>query len=338
MKNSIKKLLNFCAVILLAATYGCDANDDATNEVSVTKVFPEIQYMADPATLEGSGLDQVKYVFVGNFDAPFTYSEGIITFIVPASATPGTNKITLVMNDNYRVTSTIDVMIKPIPTVTTITPSAAAAGENVTLYGTNLNNSATVKVGGVNATVVSATATKLVFTVPTVSNNTRSAAVVVTTTFGTASPASIFYASKNLILNSELEVGVGDVFDSWSKFNGATFLVATSVKDESYYGRALKATGDGRAPWRTQFVSSFAPTVVGRKYLVFMWIRSTAANGSIRFSTDPSPIYGNDITIGTDWRQVTFEFTANAALTRIALDMGSKTNVYFVDNVTMVAL
>lgn len=340
MKNHIKKLFNFFAAIALIIVSSCET-DDAAQVVSVAKVSPEVQYMGDPATLEGQGLDRVKYVFVGNLDAKFTYSEGIITFIVPERAVAGTNVITLVMEDNYRVTSTIDVLVKPIPTVTTITPSAAAAGQNVTLVGTNLNFNTTVKVGDVNATVVSATDTRIVFTVPTITNSTRNTPVTVTTTFGSASPISLFYPTTNLLLNSELELGTGDSFTNWARNNGV--MLSTTTAGETYFGRALRANGDGRSltqQWRTQLISDRVNTIVGRRYLVFMWIRSTTANGSIRFSTavtgGGSNNFGGDITIGTDWRQVTFEFTASSAITQISLDMGARTNVYFVDNITMV--
>lgn len=340
MKNNIKKLLNLFAIIAFLMALSCENDDASSNSVTVSKVTPEVQYIQDTATLEGTGLDQVKYVFVGNYDAPFTISEGVISFVIPAGVKPGTNPITLVMDNNYRVTSSINVLVKPIPTLATITPSAAAAGENVTLYGTNLNNSPTIKVGGVTATVVSVTDTKLVFTVPVVSNNTISSTVVVTTTFGNASTTSTFYASKNLLLNSELELGTGDNFNNWGKWNGGAAMFATTANGESYYGRALKATGDGRAEWRTQFASDQTPTTIGKKYLVFMWIKSSTTGGSMRFSTNASggAAYGGNLTIDTAWKQVTFEFTANSATTAIALDMGLKTNTYFVDNITMVAL
>lgn len=340
MKNNIKKLLNLFAIIAFFGVISCENDDSSSNNsVTVNKVTPEVQYIQDTATLEGTGLDQVKYVFVGNYDAPFTISEGVISFVIPGGVKPGANPITLVMDDNYRVTSSINVLVKPIPTLTTITPSAAAAGENVTLYGTNLNNSPTIKVGGVAATVVSVTDTKLVFTVPTVSNSTIASPVVLTTTFGNASTTSTFYASKNLLLNSELELGTGDNFNNWGKWNGGAAMFATTAAGESYYGRALKATGDGRAEWRTQFASDQTPTTIGKKYLVFMWIKSSTTGGSMRFSTNASggAAYGGNITIDTTWKQVTFEFTANSATTAIALDMGLKTNTYFVDNITMVA-
>ncbi|SHF95329.1 IPT/TIG domain-containing protein [Flavobacterium fluvii] len=340
MKNNIKRLSKLFAVIAFFMALSCE-NDDSSPSVTITKVNPAVQYIQSTATLEGTGLDQVKYVFVGNFDAPFTVSEGVISFTIPAGVTPGTNNITLVVDNNYRVTSSIDVLVKPIPTISTITPSAAAAGQNVTINGTNLNNNPVIKVAGVNATVVSATATKLVFTVPTVTNNTISSTVALTTTFGTVSTTSTFYASKNLLLNSELELGTGDNFDNWGKYNGGSAMFATSVVGEAYSGRALKVTGFGEATnqWKTQFVSDLVTTTIGTKYFVYMWIKGTTAGGSMRFSTNESggAQYGGDQNIGTTWQQVTFTFTGKSPQTRISLDMGAKAVTYIVDNITMVA-
>lgn len=340
MKNNIKKILNLFAVIALFAVVSCE-NDDSSPNVTVTKVNPGIQYILDSATLEGTNLDQVKYVFVGNIDAPFTLNGGVITFVVPAGVKPGTNPITLVVDNDVRVSSSIDVLVKPIPTLTTITPSAAAAGENVTVYGENLNNSPTVTVGGVAATVVSADDSKVVFTVPVVANNKVSSTVEVTTKFGKVASTSIFYASKNLLLNSGLELGSGDNFDNWGKWNGGAAMFASTVASEVYSGRALKATGVGSVggEWKTQFGSDAVTTTIGTKYLVYMWIKGATAGGNMRFSTNESAgaQYGGGIDIGTQWQQVRFEFTAKSTATKIVLDMGLKAVTYHVDNITMVA-
>ncbi|GAB1447231.1 hypothetical protein MASR2M44_02230 [Bacteroidota bacterium] len=53
----------------------------------------------------------------------------------------------------------------PPPTLSTFTPNSGAAGTQVTLTGTNLNNVTSVSIGGVAATLVSKTATQIVATV-----------------------------------------------------------------------------------------------------------------------------------------------------------------------------
>ena len=339
MKNNIKRHCGFLALITSLFLMGCDNNNDAES-VSVLSVSPAEQYVQDIATIEGSGLDQVQYVFVGQVESSFTVEGNTLSFEVPTAATLGKNVVTLAMKNHYRLTTEIGVLKKPIPAVKTITPSAAAAGENVTIYGENLENVPQVKVDGVAATVVSSTSTKLVFTVPVVSNNKISSEIEVKTTFGTITSTTKFYASKNLLLNSELELGSGDDFTNWGKWNGGAAMFATTAAGESYYGRALKATGDGRDAWRTQYVSDPVNTTIGSKYLVYMWIKGATGTGNMRFSTNASggAAYGANINISTQWQQVTFEFTANSAQTRVVLDMGATTTTFFVDNITMVAL
>lgn len=339
MKTNIKKILNLAVIIASFAAMSCDSNDSDSSNVTITSVGPSEQYIQDYVTVEGDGLENVQYVFIGNFDSPYRVENGILKFQIPAGVTPGVNPVTLVIDNKTRVTSQVTVLVKPIPKVTILSPSAAAAGENVTIYGENLDKAPKVTVGGVNATVVSSTFSKLVFTVPTVPANTISSTVEVTTTFGKISAESMFYASKNLILNSELELGTGDNFDNWGKWNGGTLMVQTKVASEVYFSRGLKSTGDGRDAWRTQFGSDDVTTTIGKKYLVFMWIKSNVA-AKMRFSTNESAgaQYGADIATTTTWKQVSFEFTAKSAKTKIVLDMGATTSTLFVDNITMVAL
>jgi len=340
MKKNIIKLLSISSLMIFFMFLGCENNDSLSDSVAIKSITPTDPYQGDVATLKGSGLENVNYVFVGLFDAAFTYNSGVISFKVPNAAPAGKNVVTMVVGDKTRITSEITVQIKPIPTIAVISPSAAAPGENVTITGTNLNNSTTIKVGGVAATVISATATKIVFTVPVVSNNTVASSIALTTTFGTVTSTSTFYASKNLLLNSELELGTGDSFTNWSKMNGGATMFATVVSGEFYSGRALKATGFGSVggEWRTQFGADKSPTIIGAKYLVYMWIKGSTAAGSMRFSTNATggAAYGGANTIGTDWKQVTFTFTANSVATGVVLDMGLKTDTYYIDNITMV--
>lgn len=337
MKNKIKKLCGSLALITSLMFVGCDSNDDKASSVEVMTVSPLEQYVQDSATIEGSGLNQVQYVFVGQIESNFTVEGNTLTFEIPTTATLGKNVVTLAMKDNYRVTTEIGVLKKPIPALFTITPSAAAAGENIRIYGENLENNPQVKIGGVNATVVSSTSSQLVVTVPTVASNAFSSEIEITTTFGNVISNSTFYASSNLLLNSEMELGTGDNFTNWNKYNGGAAMVSTTANGEVYNGRALKATGDGRDAWRTQLASDLVDTTIGNKYLVYMWIKGATGTGNMRFSTNPSALYSGNFNITNQWQQISWEFTANAAQTRVVLDMGATATTYFVDNITLIA-
>jgi hypothetical protein len=342
MKKYIKKLYASLAIFAMIITVGCTNDDLTSSGVSITKVNPTAIFPSETITVEGTGFEKVEHVFVGSIEADYQVEGANLVVTVPTTSVVGVNTITLIMPNNYRVTAEVEVLLRPIPVVATISPSAAAPGKNITLRGINLNNLKTVTIGGIAATVVSSTATQLVVTVPTGVVSTVSVPIVVVTAGGTATSTSTFYASENLLLNSELELGTGDEFTNWGKWNGGSAMFATSAAGESYTGRALKATGAGSVggEWKTQFGSDGVATSIGGKYIVYMWIKGASAGGNIRFSTNESAgsQYGGGIDISTEWKQVKFEFTATSASTKIVLDMGLKAVTYFIDNITMVAI
>ncbi len=337
MKNNIKKLCGLLTLVTSLFLVGCDSNDD-TGSVSVMSVSPAEQYVQDIATIEGTGLDQVQYVFVGQIEATFTVDGNTLSFEVPTAAKLGENVVTLAMKNNYRVTTEIGVLKKPIPAIYTVSTSAAGPGNNVTITGEFLEYSPQVTVGGVNATVVSSSTSELVFTVPTVPNKTLPVDIEITTTFGTITSTTIFYASENLIQNGNFELGTGDNFDSWGKWNGGAGITLASASD-SYAGRTAKIVGANNNPWSTQFVSNAAATTPGVKYLVVMSYRAESTNALMRFSTNASggASYGPDFNFGLQWQQITWEFTANSDATRVALDMGKTGETMFIDNIALVA-
>lgn len=148
----------------------------------------------------------------------------------------------------------------------------------------------------------------------------------------------ITYA-QNLMPNPNFENGTGDNFTNWTKANGASYLTATTVPAEVHGGtRALKSTGPGFAgqQYQVQMLSDLIPTVVGSVYIFKIWVNATTAGGNIRFSTQPSPIYGGDTNVPAGvWTQLTWTFTATVASTRIALDLGQSNVVYYLDDVEL---
>ncbi|WP_100615554.1 endo-1,4-beta-xylanase [Confluentibacter citreus] len=145
--------------------------------------------------------------------------------------------------------------------------------------------------------------------------------------------------AQNIIPNPSFEVGSGDNFDGWSKWNGATSLLATSVESEVNEGsRALKAvvTSDGN-PWSVQFVSDPIPTVIGESYTFTAYVKGEVAGTEIRFSTNPNALYSGNYIVSETWTQVSWTFTANEVNTRIVLDLGANANTYFIDTMEMLA-
>ncbi len=143
----------------------------------------------------------------------------------------------------------------------------------------------------------------------------------------------------NILPNNGFEEGEGDNFTGWAVYNaenGAT-ITAGTAEGEVYAGvRSLKIVnpqdheGD---QWRVQVASPAVPTTVGTRYSISCWIKSAAANGSGRLSTQPTAQYQADFTTSTAWQQITWSITAQDPETRIMFDMGAKANTYFIDDV-----
>jgi len=145
--------------------------------------------------------------------------------------------------------------------------------------------------------------------------------------------------AQNLMPNPGFENGTGDNFTNWTKANGATYLTATTVSSEVHGGtRALKSAGPGFAgqQYQVQMLSDLIPTVVGTVYTFKIWVNAATAGGNIRFSTQPSAIYGGDTNVPAGvWTELTWTFTANVASTRIALDLGQSNVIYYLDDISL---
>ncbi|AOW20562.1 carbohydrate binding domain-containing protein [Urechidicola croceus] len=341
MKKYLKILFSFFATIVLLTVISCEEDDlntaIGTGNVAITSINPTAEFPMETVTLEGVDFHTVQFVFVGTRQTPFQLDGNIISFVIPDGTPPGMTPITLAMANNYRVTAEMEVLLRPVPVFKTISPSAAAPGENVTISGSALENVETITVGGVEAELVSADGTELIFTVPEGPVlNTRNV-IELTTSGGTTASESIFYVAQNLVLNGILEEGDGDDFTNWGKWNGADGLIAS---DQPYYGRSLKAIAAGGDAWRTQFVSDPTETAVDAEYIAYMWIKAEEAGGNIRFSTNSATgaLYSGNYDITTEWQQIEWVFTNNDPASRLVLDLGvSDGMIYHIDNITLVS-
>lgn len=147
-------------------------------------------------------------------------------------------------------------------------------------------------------------------------------------------------APVNLLANGGFEAGSGSTFTSWTAYNSpAAFSSGTGAAEIHGGTRSLKVSVGADNPggqWRVQLASDPVPTNVNTAYRVSFWIKSLAAGGSGRLSTQPTAQYQADFETGTDWTQVTWTFTARDAQTRILLDMGARANTYLIDDVELV--
>ncbi len=105
---------------------------------------------------------------------------------------------------------------------------------------------------------------------------------------------------NNIVPNPSLELGSGDDFENWSKFNGAESMIETTDPNEVYDGaRALKATVDSDGnPYALQFVSDAIPVIVGATYNFSMFIKATEADKNVRVTIKDQN--GSDLSYGAD--------------------------------------
>tara|TARA_R110002012_G_scaffold56480_3_gene144795 strand:+ start:16756 stop:18270 length:1515 start_codon:yes stop_codon:yes gene_type:complete len=342
MSKTLKFIGSLLAVLAIVLAVSCEDDDLSATAVNVTSVESDNFYPGDEVSMQGSNFEAVLFVFLENNQIPFQLDGDVLTFTLPDNAPIGEGTVTLVMPDGYIVTRNIEVVARPFPIITSLSTSAAPVGGEVTLKGTSLNNVQSVTVGEIEASVVSSTDTELTITVPSGLDENLEAPITVVTTGGEASAPGKFYVGNNLLLNGGFELGDGDEFTNWSKFNGGDGMTATTEDDEAFYGRSLRAVGVGGDAWRTQLASDAAPTQADVEYTLTMWIKGQPGTpgdgGNIRFSTTPDALYSANYDITAEWQQIEWVFTANASPASAVLDLGVVADaVYFVDNVTLVA-
>lgn len=152
-------------------------------------------------------------------------------------------------------------------------------------------------------------------------------------------------SAPNLLTNGDFETGTGNNFDGWAAFNGSSSFSATTASGEVHGGlRALKVVNPADNPgaqYKVQYASPLFNTTVNNVYKVTFWVKANgAATGAIRLSTQNSTggnaSYENDQDVTTAYTQYTWTFTAKDAQTRLMLDLGSKANTYWFDDISVV--
>ncbi|MBN8575928.1 MAG: IPT/TIG domain-containing protein [Cytophagales bacterium] len=309
-------------------------------------------------TINGSQLLDAQRIFIGNERVLarnfVSKTDSEITINVPTTVALGVNRVLVVFSGSERAFSEIEVV--PLQAVSSFTPYSATAGETVTLFGVNFDLVTAVKLGDVSATITSQSPTLLKFTMPTgaptgkitligAAGNTNSADNL---TSCAASPG-ILDCPVGLNLNTGFEVGSGDNFDNWSKYNGGTYMVQTSVPSEVFRGaRALKVVRDGTlasGEWRIQLASDLVATEANVSYTVYMWAKASVAGGSLRVSTAPDAKYTGNQNVTTQWQRLAFTFSpagGNAIATtetRVVLDFNGNNaavTTFYIDDVKLI--
>ena len=348
------------SAIVAMMIVSCD-NDEAIT-YSVQDVSSKVTGFGNDVTgpgatliINGSEMDKIVRVFIGNVVVTSNsfrdVSPSSIAVPVPLTVSLGENDVLIVYEGNGRAFKKIEVI--PMPAVSSFTPASAREGETVTIIGTNLGSSYVtgLAVGGVDAEIISQSNAILTFAAP---------AGFATDKITLTGPAGSVNSANDLVNcaddpnsiecktplnpNAGFELGDGDEFTGWGKWNGGTLMTATTTPGEYYSGsRGLKVTRDGSlgsGQWRIQLANDPADWEVGASYTVYMWVKASAAGGSLRVSTNPNAMYTSDQEVPTTWTLLGFAFpAANEPSSRVVLDLNGNESVattFYIDDVKLV--
>ena len=348
------------SAIVASMSISCD-NDEAIT-YSVQDVSSKVTGFGSPVTgpganliINGSEMDRIARVFIGDVvvtaNSFVDVSPTSITVPVPLEVSLGENEVLIVYKGNGRAFKSIEVVA--MPAISSFTPASASDGEQVTIIGTNLGTSLVtgVSVGGVSADIISQSNNVLVFAAPA---GFASEKITLSGPVGNVVSASNLIncsddpnsieCKEALNLNPGFELGDGDEFTNWGKWNGGGTMTATTVPGEYYSGsRALKVTRDGSlasGEWRIQFANDPATWEVGASYTVYMWVKASVPGGSLRVSTNPSAMYTANQEVPTTWTLLGFTFpSANEPSSRVVLDLNGNNTVattFYIDDVKLV--
>lgn len=359
MTISIKKITLMMTAVVATFIISCDNDDAITQSVSdvssrITGFSSEITGPGATFTINGTELGSAQRIVFGSDVVParsMTITETGITFNVPLEAAFGQNNIVIMFPGGERAFSQIKVV--PLPAISSFTPYTVSVGETVTLVGVNFDIATGVKVGDLDATIISQTPTAIKFAVP---EGIAANKITVTSIPGNAvseddlipcsdDPSSLD-CMDGLNLNTGFEEGTGDDFTDWVKNGGGAFMVATTQPGEVYGGsRALKVIRDGSLPnpWSIQLFSNPVTTEIGKSYTIFFWAKASSAGGGVRASLNrDTGYYGANTEITTDWQLISFVVPSERIqdpATRFVLDLNvnnTAVTTFFIDNMKVI--
>lgn len=340
--KKIKYILGCLAVAsLLLVNTSCE--EDVLADVSISTISEDAVYQGSPVSLTGDGFDQVQFVFVGAIQADFTLDGNTITFNVPDEAPVGQTTITLAMPKNVRATYVFEVVLKPSPVITTFDPFVPV-GSDLIITGTSLNNETSVTVDGIAATIVSVNDTELVVTVPSGVDESAAIDFEITTSYGSVSPGTAFYARESVVIGSDLELsGENGPFVGWELLNDGGGAI-TAITGGYGGSRSMRIVPGGGNPWDRQVASDPVTLDFGAEYTVVLWAKGESSGAIMRVSASQYDgagadyFYGETVELSTNWEQYTWTFTVGKDLPthRLVLDMGAGAVPFQIDQIGLV--
>jgi hypothetical protein len=196
--------------VALAACGGGGGSDAAVAPVSASSMAPSTAAPGVTVTVSGAGLSRVTSVAVGGIAATFKLvSDTELTVTVPDGVSTASASVTLSgagFSTQVQSSLTLDM-----PTLASLSASAAELGDSVTITGARLDTVKTFSVGGVQLAASSVTPTSATLVTPM---TPVSGAIVLTDSLGHSFTTSYKLATHAPLLISTLSTAVAVVGDS----------------------------------------------------------------------------------------------------------------------------
>jgi endo-1,4-beta-xylanase len=149
--------------------------------------------------------------------------------------------------------------------------------------------------------------------------------------------------SNGTIINNEIPNGTFEVdAGGWAIFNGdKTQNLFCADPAYIYEGNGslqfVNATDNPGSQWKGQINTPFVSSTLteGEDYILSFYIRCKNGSGSGRCSTTGSAHYQGDFDVSTDYKKISWEFSADGGETGLCFDLGAKANTYYIDNVVL---
>ncbi len=167
MKKLLFKRFMLLGVLSLGLFTACDEDEGSVEPLIpvITSISPESGEPGDEVIIAGRDLNEATSVSFGGVSATVTSNTATeIKTTVPEGASTG--KISVVTAGGTAIsTADFEVIVIGAATVTSVSRISSQVGGSVTLTGTEMATVSSISVGGVEATVVSATDTEVEITV-----------------------------------------------------------------------------------------------------------------------------------------------------------------------------
>jgi hypothetical protein len=282
---------------------------------TITSFSPNKGVPGTPVTIKGTRLYKASAVKFGGEVAPLVAGTPTkLKVLVPSGALPGPIAVTTQGGTAVSAAS-FAPSPAPLPTVSKFSPTSGVVGTTVTIHGSGLLL-ASVKFGGVNATILSTTAKSVQALVPA---GAASGPITLTTFTGTATSPAPFtvsppqlpsisaFAPASAIVGTEVTIHGSNLLGASIEFGGVPAVIVSDtakalqalVPNGAISGPITVTTAGGTAASATPFTvgPSAMPTIASLKPTSGVWgttvtIKGNALLGasSVKFNGVAAPI------------------------------------------------